>query len=362
VRRKTWLAGAAVLVAVTALGGAVAISGADASTSAAPEPATGTATVTKGTLSAMVAMPGTLTHRARPDGSPYSVVNQARGVYTELPEDGDQIDCGSVLYRVDDVPVLLLCGTVPAYRDLGAGDRGSDVRQLNANLHQLGYDEGAAVDPEGDLFTAATERALGVLQRRKDLDATGTLEFARTVFLPEPVRIAGVTGRLGGSAEPGGEVVAATSGTLEVQVTLDAAQQGEVSEGDLARITLPGNKLVTGKVDRIGAVAQSRDERGDVADATIPAFIALDNPADAAGLDRAPVRVEITTTGVEDALSVPVTALLGKSGGGFAVEVVRDGDRRELVGVTLGLFDTTGGRVQVDGDLAEGDVVVVPAS
>ena len=64
---------------------------------------------------------------------------------------------------------------------------------------------------------------------------------------------------------------------------------------------------------------------------------------------------------MESALSVPVTALVGRSGGGFAVEVVRDGGRRELVAVKLGLFDGTDGRVQVEGDLAEGDDVVVPS-
>ena len=72
--------------------------------------------------------------------------------------------------------------------------------------------------------------------------------------------------------------------------------------------------------------------------------------------------MDITTKGVKDALSVPVTALLGKAGGGFAVEVVRAGDRRELVAVTLGLFDTGGGRVQVEGELRAGDLVVVPST
>ena len=71
--------------------------------------------------------------------------------------------------------------------------------------------------------------------------------------------------------------------------------------------------------------------------------------------------MDITTKGVESALSVPVTALVGKSGGGFAVEVVRDGGRRELVAVKLGLFDTAGGRVEVEGELDEGDRVVVPS-
>jgi multidrug efflux pump subunit AcrA (membrane-fusion protein) len=71
--------------------------------------------------------------------------------------------------------------------------------------------------------------------------------------------------------------------------------------------------------------------------------------------------VDITTKGVNNALSVPVTAIVGKSGGGFAVEVVGAGGRRELAAVKLGLFDTAGGRVQVEGDLRVGDRVVVPS-
>ena len=125
VKRKTWvLAGAAVLVAVAATGGVVVMSGAEQATPAAQEPPANTAKVERGKLSAMVSLDGTLTYRARSDGSPYSVINQARGTYTELPEDGDKVDCGDVLYRVDDNPVLLLCGTVPAYRDLHSGDAG----------------------------------------------------------------------------------------------------------------------------------------------------------------------------------------------------------------------------------------------
>ena len=144
-RRKTWvLAGAAVLVAAAVTGGVVVVSGADAGdpgrAGAAGEHREGGA---RGSSRPMVSLDGTLTYRARSDGSPYSVINQARGTYTELPDDGDKVDCGDVLYRVDDHPVLLLCGTVPAYRDLRTGDAGKDVRQLNRNLHTLGYDAGA---------------------------------------------------------------------------------------------------------------------------------------------------------------------------------------------------------------------------
>jgi len=345
------VAGAAVLVTTTITGG---VAGA---TPAAQEPA-GTVPVQKGKLSSAVSLDGTLTYRARSDGAPFSAIDRATGTYTELPGDGDRVGCGDVFYRVDDEPVLLLCGPVPAYRDLRRGDVGRDVRELNENLRRLGYPAAT-----GDDFTGRTRAALEALQRARGADVTGELALGAAVFLPEPVRIAGVSGRLGAAAQPGAEVAQATTDTLEVQVSLDAAQQGVVRAGARARITLPGNTSVTGKVDRLGRVAEvPAGQRADPADATVPAYLSLDDPAKARGLDRAPVQVEITTKGVDSALNVPVTALLGRSGGGFAVEVVRAGGRHELVAVELGLFDSAGGRVQVDGELREGDQVVVPSS
>jgi peptidoglycan hydrolase-like protein with peptidoglycan-binding domain len=363
VTRKRWaLAAAAVLVVATC--GVVAVSGAEHPTAAVPAPAADTVKVELGELSAMVSQGGTLTYRARSDGSPYAVINQARGVYTKLPDSGDKVGCGGVLYRVNDKPVVLLCGTVPAYRGLHIGMKGRDVRQLNHNLHRLGYDTDAHVriEPGANAFTSKTEQALKVLQLKKGIGATGRLATDDAVFLPEAVRIERVTGQVGGSAGPGAPVLRATSDTLHVQVNLDPSQQGEVEKGDRAEVTLPGNTPVSGRVVGFGRVAQTPAGQGsEAADATIPTFISLDHPARARGLDQAPVQVDITTKGVDSALSVPVTALVGKSGGGFAVEVVRAGGRRELVAVELGLFDTGGGRVQVEGDLRAGDSVVVPS-
>jgi hypothetical protein len=119
---------------------------------------------------------------------------------------------------------------------------------------------------------------------------------------------------------------------------------------------------VTGKVEGFGRVAEApAGEDGSATDATIPTYISLDDAGKARGLDKAPVGVQITTKGVDDALSVPVTALVGKSGGGFAVEVARAAGQRDLVPVRIGLFDTAGGRVQVEGDLRAGDRVAVPS-
>ena len=358
---KRWtLSAAAVLVA--GLCGVVATWGAEHPAATARAPAANTGKVELGKLSALVSGAGTLTYRARSDGSPYVVVNQADGTYTRLPEAGDKVRCGGVLYRVDDRPVLLLCGTVPVFRGLHVGVRGPDVRQLNRNLHRRGFDAAAHVriDPGDGAFTSATEQALRVLQRRRGLGVTGTLATGEAVFLPEAVRIAKVTGQVGGPARPGAPLLSATSDELHVRVDLDASQQGEVRKGDRVQIVLPGNTAVTGRVAGFGRVAQA-EPGSPAAAATVPTFIDLDDTETANGLDQAPVGVDITTKAVDDALSVPVTALVGKSGGGFAVEVVRAGGRRELVAVELGLFDTGGGRVQVAGELRAGDPVVVPS-
>ncbi len=361
--RTSWLlAGTALLVAATVTGGVVAGAGAPQARASGHAPSVRTARVERGTLSGQISQSGTLTYRARPDGSPYTVFTRARGIYTKLPSSGDQVECGGVLYRVNNQPVVLLCGTTPAYRSLSRGASGPDVAELNANLVDLGYATRAQLNPSSDSFSAATAAALRRLQAKLGEGQTGSLTLGRAVFLPERVRIARVSGELGASARPGAQVLSATSNTLEVQLSLDPSQQGAVQKGDRAQITLPGNTTVTGRVEWLGRVAQVPAGQNSSAEgATIPVYIGLSEPGQAHGLDQAPVQVNITTRGVNDALNVPVTAIVGRSGGGFAVEALRADGQRELIPVKLGLFDSAGGRVQVEGDLHVGERVVVPS-
>ncbi|HWB21696.1 MAG TPA: hypothetical protein VG652_02275 [Gaiellaceae bacterium] len=356
-------AAAVVLAAAAATGAVILASGARDAAPATEQPTFSTATVERGELSDRVSQSGTLTYRARSDGSPYSVINQALGIYSKLPSGGDRIDCGEVLYRVSDNPVLLLCGSTPAYRSLAKGDSGPDVAELNANLVHLGYATRRQIGPSLQDFGSETESALEKLQAKLGEAQTGLLPLGRAVFLPEPVRVAEVAGQLGGSAQPGSQVLSATSDTLEVQLSLDPSQQDQVKAGDRTQITLPGNTVVAGKVDRLGRVAQApAGQSSNAGSATITASISLDRPQQARGLDQAPVQVEITTRAIENVLSVPVTAIVGSSEGGFAVEAVRAGGRRDLVSVKLGLTDSADGRVQVAGDLRAGDRVVVGSS
>lgn len=328
------------------------------------------ATVERGRLASQVSDTGTLGYAAQPDGAPYSVVNQASGVHTALPSIGDVIRCGEVLYRVAEQPVILLCGQTPAYRALYEGARGRDVRALNRNLVALGYAHRDELDPSSTYFGTQTAAALERLQDDAGLDQSGSLEPDQAVILPGPLRITRVTATLGTMAQPGSPVAQATSTRRRVQVELDASQAAGVEVGDRARVTLPDNRMTAGVVTRIGTVAgggadsdASAGADSDSASATIPVDVRLEHAKRVGAIDEAPVSVEITTDRVRDALSVPVTALLARAGGGYAVEVVGDGDERELVPVELGAFDHANGLVQVTGSgLDAGLQVVVPAT
>ena len=78
-------------------------------------------------------------------------------------------------------------------------------------------------------------------------------------------------------------------------------------------------------------------------------------------LDQAPVQVAITSQEDRHVLAVPVSALLARPGGGYAIQV-RRGASTQLVAVTTGLFDDVAGRVEISApNLRAGMRVVVPA-
>ena len=170
-RRNTWpLAAAAALAVVTVIGGVLVMSGARQQALAAQQGPTNTAQVERRTLSAMVSQGGILTYRARSDGSPYSVINQAQGTYTELPGLGRVISQGHVLYRVNDRPVVLLRGSTPAYRTLSAGASGPDVAELNADLVALGYATRSSAASEVRVVRVGHDRGRGEASGRAGRD------------------------------------------------------------------------------------------------------------------------------------------------------------------------------------------------
>lgn len=371
--RRRWIA-AGVLAAVAAAGiGAGITDGYTAggtgtggvSDNAYP---TSTVTVTRQGLSAEIPVTATLGYA----GS-YAVVNQASGILTELPAPGKVIAEGQVFYQVSGRPVVLLYGSTPAYRSLsagtGSGMAGPDVRELNADLVDMGYASSSQIPAGSDVFSSWTTLGVEKLQSALGVSANGTLSLGEAVFLPSAARITSVSATLGASAPAGQAIMSATSTTRVVTVDLDTSQQSEVAAGDHVTITLPDNTITPGTVTSVGKVATSSPPgspspgQSSSGSATIAVMVTPAKPAATGTWDQAQVTVDITTASVKDALVVPVNALLALSGGGYAVEVTGSHGARQLVAVTLGLVDDAEGLVQVSGSgLSVGEHVVVPST
>jgi len=221
------LGGAAVLTAAIATGGVVVMSSGKHVTSAAQEPPPNTMKVERRGLSAMVSLSGTLTYRAAPDGSPYSVINQASGTYTELPVPGQVISQGQVLYRVNDSPVGLLYGTTPVYRSLSAGASGADVVELNADLVALGLPGGrgeshppAPTDPDVSLSTHPARATRPAASRRRPwrISAGPPKSWLphQTARVAQPLRSSPVTGP--SSLLRAGPPLCSATGTLPLAI------------------------------------------------------------------------------------------------------------------------------------------------
>jgi hypothetical protein len=95
-----------------------------------------TATVERMSLAAGLEIRGTLAYGDAQD------LAGADGVVTKAPEAGATHKVGEVLFEIEGNPVMLLRGSVPLWRDLGAGMSGIDVDTLRAGLADLGYSAG----------------------------------------------------------------------------------------------------------------------------------------------------------------------------------------------------------------------------
>jgi hypothetical protein len=372
--RSRWVIGAVVLVLLAAAGVAARSSLVDgdrrAAGSSGGRSATDMASVTRQTLSQTTQFNGLLGYA----GS-YSVLGRAPGTVTWLPRLGQVVHQGQVLYQVDGAPVVLLYGATPAYRTLAVGGSaaaatGHDVRQLNHDLVALGFAHAAQVGRPWDEFSWGTRAGVLRLQHHLGVDQTGKLELGDVVFLPSAARVTAHQATIGGPAA--GPVLRASSTARTVTVALDPSLQAGVRRDDPVVVTLPDGTVTPGRVTSVGTVATvassgPRDSSGTGGSGgsgsgpTVPVQITLIHPAAAGRLDQALVEVAITGQTVHDALAVPVTALVARAGGGYAVEVVGSDATHHLVSVQPGLFDDAAGLVQVSGPgLVAGQHVVVP--
>lgn len=344
--------------------------GEPASEAAAP---VATATVARETIAAAETWSGTLGHgdaltvtagqSSDPAGQGTDAAGQ--GTVTRVAAVDTEVTRGTELYRLDERPVTALLGVIPMYRDLGSGDYGVDVEQLEANLAALGY-TGFTADDE---FTDNTAEAVEEWQEDLGRDETGRVGRGDVVFLPEGGRVGTVHAEAGTTVTPGTPVLDITGTDQVATLEVDVADRDLLAVGAAVTVVLPDGAEAAGTVTAAtvveapaasgggGAGAASDEEAASAEDAVVEVEVTLAAPVDAA-LTGSPVDVVLPVGERADVLVVPVTALLALAGGGYGLELVGADGTTSVVPVEPGLF--ADGRVEVTGDgIAEGDVVGV---
>jgi len=161
----------------------------------------------------------------------------AAGTLTSLDvENGAIVDEGERLYTVDLRPVFAAVGTVPAFRDMRAGDQGDDVAQLQRFLTNLGFFSGEVT---GD-FGASTTQAVRAWQRAHNLPDDGVVQAGDLLFTPSlPARVSLVDGvSVGTRLVAGSQILAVLVdhpefvATVQQIQTLDSSLPIEVMFGD----------------------------------------------------------------------------------------------------------------------------------
>ena len=325
------LAAAAVAGAVAA----VAVRGGQTASAVPAPPRVATATVVRTNLVSTALTGGTLGYAAaRP------VLNLVTGIYTWLPRPGTLVRAGGVLYRVDDSPVTLMAGAVPAWRPFGIGmTDGPDVRQLQAGLIAGHFAGGLFTTPTGH-YDLATADAVERWQAARGLTVTGSIPLGQVVFLPTAVLVGTMNVAAGEAAAAGQRPYQVTTSqrtvTVPVNPTLPPAFAGE-----RVSIVLPSQATVPGTISAAGSAQLTVTPRGATGTGT-----------------NVQVQVSLAVQSARDVLAVPVSALLALAGGGYGLEVVGPSGVHRLVAVTAGLFAS--GQVQVSGaGIAAGTRVVV---
>lgn len=339
---------ALLLIVAAVAGGGVVLATRDSAPStatAATETPPATARVERRDLVERTSFSGTLGY-----GGASTLGVAARGTVTALPPLGAVIGRGGEVARVDDRPVIAFFGDVPMWRTLEAGARGADVAQLEANLVAQGF----ATDGElgDDRFDQRTAAAVKRWQKALGVDETGVVTPADVLFVGGPRRVAAY--RTDKGAMVAGPLLDVTGTERVITLKVDAIKQGALRVGDAVEAVLPDERVVPARITEVSNVAvEEPSSTGGKGVARLTVLAKLDR-ADATAFDQAPVTIRSVRVVSKQAIAVPLRALVALAEGGFALERAAD---RTLIRVGVGA--SSDGYVQVEGDISEGDVVVI---
>jgi hypothetical protein len=363
-----------------------------------PSPSTLTAVVEAGPLKKVVHFSGKVTFPAgtilRATAAPASM----KAVVTKVAvTSGQTVRGGELLAEISGRPLFLLEGQFPLYRELHAGDQGSDVTEL-----QLGLRKVFGLPHVTGTFDSDTERAVrrlysGYGYRPPEIAATPppsaapsnsgsagptvskspsgssvglSVSQAEILFVSKlPLRIASVTARVGGDGT--GDIATTSLGSPHIEAEVPAVDQydvglwkpgisGTVQIGarrfpvSFSEVSHPATPATTGQQPQAGAQpSQNSPER------VLGSFSAPVTVLSQAG--GRPVAVDVVEQEAPaDTVVVPVSALWTDSSGTTAVQVLADAKRLMAVRVSVRLVVDGMAAVSArEGNLRPGARVVI---
>lgn len=351
-----------------------------AAETAPPPPSLVTATVESKVLADAVVVRATVqaqgTVNAVPSGVP---AGAARAVISKLPvAPGGALQAGQVAVEVSGRPVVVLQGSVPAYRDLKEGAVGQDVTQLQDALGQIGHP--STPDPHGT-FGAGTGKAVEAMYQAVGypLPPGGPhVPISEVIFVNRvPVTVFSQTANVGADAAQA--KVLLSDGPLVAVAPVTSASRTVLRDGLKARITAELlNKTVNGTVSlttRAGASPDSTttgtssgnpSSGGDTSASTATTSSMVITPAEALGPEWSgqDVRVDVQSAATSAAvLAVPSTAVsMGADGKTAVVKVTGEGSTAQQQRLLVEVGATGGGFVEIrasDAQIKTGDKVLV---
>jgi peptidoglycan hydrolase-like protein with peptidoglycan-binding domain len=134
-----------------------------------------------------------------------TITAQDSGVITSVPDVDGVLRYNSEAFRIDEVPVVVLPGDFPAWRDLDEGYVGTDVEQFESALNLLGYGAGAlTVD---DYFSEFTDSVAREWQEDVGLPVDGRFDLEDAFFAPAEAVVAEVLVAVGDAVSKGTPVI-----------------------------------------------------------------------------------------------------------------------------------------------------------
>ena len=292
-------------------------------------------------------------------------VNVLAGVVTGVSPSG-LFDVGGVLYWVDGVPVRVVEGLTPFYRDLASGARGADVGELRDALHTMGFLAASG----GLTFDAATVKAVKAWQKQLGVTQSGVVRFGELVAvgrLPAVLTL-DVSLWVGGVLSGGERVVFDNAGVPTFVLELGATEAQQITADATVEVMSGGYSwpaVITGQSQTPSGTVQFSLAAPD-------GGVVCGDDCDVLPADQETIYLlsRVSVVPPVSGPGVPVAAITTKVDGSTVVFVDDNGIRVETPVTVLGSQDgvavvdgvTDGQRVYVFGDAGSGTGVTVPSA